>query len=1534
MEAFPAVDTTVAVAPRGLAERRGVSEHPRAEFRLLGHLEVGDGNGAHALGGPKQRAMLAFLLLHAGEVVTTERLVDAIWGDDPPPSAAAIVYGYLRKLRTVLEATSATLGKRSSGYVFDIPGGSLDVAQFERLGGLGRQALRAGDAPEGRRLLAAALALWRGQALDGLDGDGFVLAERSRLESLRLTVLVSRIDADLRLGDAASVVDELEALALEHPLDEGIRGQLMLALYRTGNQAAALSAYQAIRRSMAEELGLDPSRSLQELEGAILRQDPELDVPGAETDVRPTRGAPRATSPALRLVEAVDACPFVGLATYGVDDADVFFGRDRLVAEMAARLGEHGFIGVVGPSGSGKSSAVRAGLVPAVEAGALGATRWVRAILRPGAEPMRELDRVVFAALDEQQRTSLPAGSDPLVAVAAVLPAGTRLLVIVDQFEEVFTSVADAEVRTAFITSLVDASRAGAVAVVLALRADFYGRCAEEPALAERLAASQVLVGPMRRDEYRSVIEGPAARAGLTVDPALVERLLDEVEGRPGGLPLLSTALVELWERRDRRVIRLAALAATGGISGAVGRLAENAYGQLTEAEQASARVVLVRLVGGEGEAMAQRRVSLAEFDLSTNPDADRALTVLTAARLLTVDRGTVELAHEALFREWPRLAAWLDEDEQGRRLRVHLTVAANEWDERGRTVADLYRGARLAAALEWTAGHGAEINDLEGQFLAESQAAGQAEERRQRRTNRRLRLLLVGATVGLVVAVAAGVVALAQRAQAEQSNALADQERALADQQRSAADAQTVIAQHAADTADAERLGAQGLAAKDLDVALLLARQGDAIEDTAATRANLLATLERSPAAIRISRPLDARPQRMYGSRDGRTLVAYDNNGDAAVIDAASDAVRYRFQLPADFAALSVADDGRVIELREDPMRLTVLDPMAGADVETIQYPNGGDGLAWAPDLASIARESADGRSITIYDAASLRALRVLSVPPGMSLLDVQMVDGGTVIAPLVAGPVPPNGAFWDQPGTMRIARWGPHDRAPGSITDVSTTAPRIETWLGFALAPDDRTLLLPNAPREDEGTLVDLRGGTRLALLGEHSAALMGGAFSPDGTLVATTGDDAMIRLWNTRTGTLLQTLPGHDGKVWPPVLADLGGQLTLHSASLDGTVITWDVSGSRRLDVPFRAGEGTDSATEGPDRNPHVAISSDGRLLAATDIAGVSILDAETHALVHRIDLGGGAFSVAWSPDGTRLAIGGSGPWMVGLYDTRSWELVAPGGGPLVGPAADRAATTGELAANDPAETGRRPNTAKAVAFSPDSSQLVAGTDDGFLWTWDATTGRPEGPTRQLGGAIRHLAFNPRTNALAASVSGPRGGFASVFAPGARAATYTVNVDDSFGRPDALAFSPDGSTLATGGGTGDVRFWDALTGTETGPRVHAVAGWVLGLGWTPSGTTVVSSGTDGSVRLIDVVTRTIAGVLSEVGNDWVDAAPSAEGGRLDVVYANGEGFDWSIDPAVWAMDACAIAGRTLTQAEWSQYLPTRPYAPACTP
>ena len=280
-------------------------------------------------------------------------------------------------------------------------------------------------------------------------------------------------------------------------------------------------------------------------------------------------------------------CPFKGLAPFDVDDAEYFFGRERLVAELVARLVGTSLLGVVGPSGSGKSSVVRAGLLPALARGVLpGSDNCKQVVIRPGEHPQRGLRRAL-ARVDPDEK-----------AVLAV-----------DQFEETFTACRDEEERAAFISELVGVPErdAGAV-IVLALRADFYGRCAAYPDLSRLLAENHVLVGAMQHVELRRAVLGPAERVGLIVEPELVEALVNDVEDEPGELPLLSSALLQLWQRRDGRHLRLSTYEDTGGVRGAVARLAEDGFGRLDNAQQAVARTVFLRLAEVEIEGGVERR--------------------------------------------------------------------------------------------------------------------------------------------------------------------------------------------------------------------------------------------------------------------------------------------------------------------------------------------------------------------------------------------------------------------------------------------------------------------------------------------------------------------------------------------------------------------------------------------------------------------------------------------------------------------------------------------------------------------------------------------------------------------------------------------------------------------------------------------------------------------------------------------------------------------------------------------------------------
>ena len=245
------------------------------------------------------------------------------------------------------------------------------------------------------------------------------------------------------------------------------------------------------------------------------------------------------------------------------------------------------------------------------------------------------------------------------------------------------------------------------------------------------------------------------------MEPELADALVDDVEGEPGALPLLSTALLELWQKRQDNALTLAAYRESGGVHGAVARLAEGTYARIPDERRQLVRAVMLRLVGeGEGDAPVRRRAPLAELDLERNEDVADVLATLADSRLVTVSEGNVEVAHEALLREWPRLREWIEEDAEGRRLRRHITQAATEWDAAGRDQGELYRGARLAAALDWTADHALDVNELEREFVTESREASEKETKRVRRTNRRLRGLLAGVAVLLVAAVAGGIFA------------------------------------------------------------------------------------------------------------------------------------------------------------------------------------------------------------------------------------------------------------------------------------------------------------------------------------------------------------------------------------------------------------------------------------------------------------------------------------------------------------------------------------------------------------------------------------------------------------------------------------------------------------------------------------------------------------------------------------------------------------------------------------------------------
>jgi DNA-binding SARP family transcriptional activator/WD40 repeat protein len=688
---------------------------------LLGPLLI---DGRRAELGRREQVVLSALAVRLGEDVAPDRLAEALWPGDPPPTWPKVVQGCISRLRRTLGA--GAIETSDVGYRLTVPADDIDARRFEGLIERGTVLLATNEVDRAAVTLDRALALWRGVPLDVLDGWPAGRIEAARLQELRTTAEELRLDALLQNGNHREVVADAEALVGEQPLREHRWAILATALYRCGRQAEALRALRQCRATLVEQLGIEPGPEVVALEAAILRQDEAL-------------GAVPVPLPAI-----ADTCPYQGLAPYDVDDEERYFGRSGDIAACLNRLTGTPLIVITGPSGCGKSSLVRAGLVPALHR--LGQRC---AVIVPGRDP------------DAAMTHALSSVTDPAVLV-------------VDQFEEVFLAGDEDLARQRAFCSRLVAYASLRTPVVVAVRGDHLAALAAHTELARLAEQGLHLVTPLAGDALREAIEAPAAQAGLRLESGLVDVLVRDCEGEPGALPLLSHALVETWQRRDGRVLTVEGYRATGEIRGAVARSADRLYDSLPAEQRHRLRALLLRLVAPSTDGPPVRaRVPIAA--IAGDVDRQRLLGLLVRSRLVITQERSIELAHEALTHAWPRLRAWLDEDAAGQRILHHLAATADGWESLGRPASELYRGGRLETVLEWRAESAPDLTVREQQFLDESQAAEASEHelaaqqgRRQARQNRRLRQALVAAAVLLALAVVGGAVAVQQRGVAQ----------------------------------------------------------------------------------------------------------------------------------------------------------------------------------------------------------------------------------------------------------------------------------------------------------------------------------------------------------------------------------------------------------------------------------------------------------------------------------------------------------------------------------------------------------------------------------------------------------------------------------------------------------------------------------------------------------------------------------------------------------------------------------------------
>ena len=1262
---------------------------------------------------------------------------------------------------------------------------------------------------------------------------------------------------------------EAEALQVARTVLAKTRG-IPLLVHETASEWARTRATKRLEQAAAQSLR--QRQHLRAVDAEVADNVVELQqlravVGGADA----TAGGPG------RLEPAVVLCPYKGLARFEPADRELFFGRERLVAELVTHLVAPGLLGVVGPSGSGKSSVVRAGLLPALADGVLpNSARWTQVILRPGEHPLGELARAAQGAgparTDAVHAVDSAGGAaDQPIRALADADGGGRLVLVVDQFEEVFTSCHDQRERAAFLAALTAAAQAtdGYASVVLVVRADYYGHCAADRRLAGLLAADHVLVGPMTAEELRRAIVRPAERAGLDLEGGLVQQLLDDVAGEPGGLPLLSTALLECWQHRQGRTLTLAGYAETGGVKAAVARLADRAFGRLDPGQQAAARRLLLRLAGpGEGELVVGRRVSLAELDLDRDLDMAGALTVLTEARLLTTAEDSVEVAHEALLRQWPRLEGWLEEDAQGRALHRHLIRAAQDWQAAGRDPGELYRGARLAAALDWAREHSAALNALERVFLDQSREVAEQEvaEARQRaeretRSNRRLRGLLAGLAAVLVIAVAAAGLAVVQQGRASRAALLAD----------------------------ARGLGAQALVEAELDRSLLLAVQANRLDDSVDTRGALLASLLRSPQAIGVLHGGDDRLQLVAVSPDGRILAAGDEAGRIWLWDTST---RRPLPAPPQLPKLEQQPDpltGLVFSLDGRLLLTAGSSTIHRWDLATHQATGSFDILSITRHGVFSMAVSRDGRRLAVGTEGKVLWLDLMTwkqtTPPlridnNSSPDRLALSPDGRLLA-MTATPATTTGAtgrgktlLWDLASRRRIQSFD----ADGAL----------------AFSPDGRTLAASRRQR-GEILLIDPVTGKRRRTLTGHSAEVAALGFSHDGAALASADEDRTAIVWDPATGRARETLQGHAAGITG--LAFSPDDRTLYTASQDKSVIVWDLAGDGRLGQSFAAGQQASALTFGSSQS----FGKGGALLArGHDDGTVTLVD-----LARRVPVGtplpahrSAVRAVTVSPDGRLLATADAPTVIV-------WDLTTrrPTRQPI------------KVTSGDTVE----------VAISPDGRTLAIAEGSGAVTLWDLTSTSPRRwPLQLAGGSL--LEFSPDGAILAVAL---HGGEVWLWDVTSRSLLHRLPADRIWA--SALAFTPDGRTLATGGGEGEVLLWDTRTARRLGPPLAGHAGAVTSAAFSPDGRVLATVG--GEAILWDVASRKqIGAALPARSSEPPTLGFLPGGGQLAAASPSGSVLVWEVDPAAWQARACRVAGRTLTRQEWDEFLPGRPYQAVC--
>jgi WD40 repeat protein len=1248
-------------------------------------------------------------------------------------------------------------------------------------------------------------------------------------------------------------------------------------------------------------------------------------------------------------LELSNICPYKGLAAFTEEDAEFFFGREKLIAELIAKLNSSPrFLAIVGPSGSGKSSVVQAGLFPALRRGDIfGSEDWHLLSIRPGTDPFASLSAAGLSA-DDELKTALQTFLDDH-------PDVEHLVLFLDQFEELF-ALCDEPLQKRFLNDLVDLLESGVkTTVILTLRADFYDhllRCHFE----ECLKIGQINVSSMDKEELQVAIHEPVRMVGLSFESGLVDIIVEEVSQFKHPLPLLEAALTQVWKQRSEGMLTHKSYQRVGQVTGAISQWAEDIYSALDERESALTQRVFTRLIRYGEEEIPDTRQRRSLEELLIHPDEEKSVhglvRQLADARLLVTNRDpstdeeTIEIIHDALIWEWGRLRQWITQQREFLLWRQRLDERLRDWQANDQDEGALLRGAQLVEAERWLSERTDRLNLLERRFIQESIALREREQEAQKKLERRI---IIGLTTGLIIAlflallacVLAGLTGVQwQRAEREADERATAQ--AIAENQRQIALARSLEAQA---WLELDNPTSDGLTRSAL-LAIESMNRFPSLESNQALRQslNLLPTpilrLERESA-------LAFSPDGQWiilGETNGRVRILELTTGQEVVSVAQGERVT-EVACSSDRRRVASADQNGVVRIWEVDSTREIAQVTHRGSLSAMVFSPDGNLLATAGENGGIIVWDVSGQEI--IEITQEGAVSAIAFDPTGQLIATGNSDGIAYV--------------WNTRTGQRVS-WAEHHEL---------------TVESIAFSPDGQWLISGGRDGEakiwnvitgqqigqieihyevyitafsPDGQLVVVGGGDPFSQSGEVQVwdpvtenellhvtfknIVFSAAFSPDGRRLVTGRRDGTVQVWEI--ATRMELARAQHGSLVRDVVFDPNGGI-IASAGIDGTVKVWEAMAEEEV---FNLGP-DNSITDGS--RYLVIISRDGqRAIEANYDGTVSVWEIASEEETTRVETGRRLMDIATGLNGQRLVLGGLNG-LVQVWDVIREEEIA------------RAVHTGRItevnlsadnqlvASGDAngmilvwqAENGTRINqflnTSKVntLAFDSMGQRIVSGYEDGTVSVWAIGTGA----------LVAQTSHNDEISAVIFSSDGQRVASASL---DGTVKIWNANTGQEITHIEhnnqvlALAFSPDDELIASGSGhllnpgnPGSIWVWDSDTGqvlsrVEHESRVETIV-------FSSDGHWIASGSDDGVVKVWETTTgQQVAWTMHQEGVQAVSFGP---GGRT-IISGSDDGvvraWLWQADDLI--TEACSRLSRNLTIEEWQYYIGSETYRPTC--